>query len=149
MQVWFLTAAFFSAPPQSECEGVRCITKLSRVYIKKTARYLYLTCIFRECNVVLRSMISHIALKIRAASLMGKVTLYLVSTEMRNIEVTWIHVITTVVCMCAYLHTYTSSSLHFRCIKASAWDCVLCHTEKGDSKILLSYSKFSENSLPQ
>lgn len=78
---------FFFCPPKSKCEGIRCITNLSRVYIKKPARCLYLTCIFRECNVVLSSMISHIALKIKAASLMEKVTLYLVSTEMRNIEV--------------------------------------------------------------
>lgn len=65
------------------------------------------------------------------------------------------HVITAVVCVrvhaCtrARLHAYTSSSMHFRCIKASSWDCVLCHTEKGDSNILLFYSKFYENSLPQ
>lgn len=58
---------FFFLLPKSECEGVRCITNLSRVYIKKPARCLYLTCIFRECNVVLSSMISHIALKKNAA----------------------------------------------------------------------------------
>lgn len=51
--------------------------------------------------------------------------------------------------MRARVHTHRSSSMHFRWIKASAWDCVLCHTEKGVSKILLSYRKFSENSSPQ
>lgn len=53
------------------------------------------------------------------------------------------------VCTRARLHTHRSSSMHFRWIKASAWDWVLCHTEKEVSKILLSYCKFSENSSPQ